>query len=144
MSNQLNDSLMERFCRYVRINSQADERASTYPSSPGQLEMGRLLHQELKEMGLSDATMDLHGIVIGTLPANNVKKSPTIAWVAHMDTSPETTAQNVKPIVHRNYNGKDLVLPGDPSKVLRVESNPDLAGVKGCTLITTDGTTLLG
>jgi tripeptide aminopeptidase len=136
--------LLDRFCRYVRINTQADEQATTYPSSPGQLELGRLIVQELRDLGLRDAAADAHGIVLATIPATVSGTAPTIAWIAHLDTSPETSGKSVKPILHRNYDGADIVLPGDPSKVLRVADNPDLARMKGKTLITTDGTTLLG
>jgi tripeptide aminopeptidase len=138
------DTLLERFCRYVRIDTQADEAAATYPSSPGQLELGRLLLQELKQIGLVDAEMDQHGIVLATVPATVPRQAPVIAWFAHVDTSPETSGHGVKPIVHRRYDGGDLVLPGDPSKVLRVADNPELVELRGKTIITTDGTTLLG
>jgi tripeptide aminopeptidase len=136
-------SLLERFCRYVRVTTQADEKSGTYPSSPGQLELGRMLTHELKEMGLRDAEQDKHGIVLATIPAT-VANAPTIAWIAHVDTSPETSGVDVKPIVHANWNGKDIVLPGDPSRVIRVAETPELAGLVGKTIITTDGTTLLG
>jgi tripeptide aminopeptidase len=137
-------TLLDRFCRYVRIDTQADEKASTYPSSPGQLELGQLLVEELHELGLHDAVQDEHGIVLATIPATVRHAAPTIAWIAHVDTSPETTGRNVQPIVHRAYDGRDIVLPGDPSKVLRVAENPELAALQGATIITTDGTTLLG
>ncbi|MFQ3591869.1 MAG: peptidase T [Gemmataceae bacterium] len=138
------ERLLERFCRYARIDSQANEKATTYPSSPGQLELGRLLVRELHDMGITDATQDQFGIVMATVPGNVAGACPVMAWVAHMDTSPETTAKNVQPQIHRNYDGRDIVLPSDPSKVIRVEANPDLAALKGKTIITTDGTTLLG
>jgi tripeptide aminopeptidase len=138
------DSLLDRFCRYVRINTQADEKAATYPSSPGQLELGRLLVQELLALGVRDAAVDKHGIVLGTLPPTSLRPAPTIAWIAHLDTSPETSGKSVQPIVHRPYDGRDIVLPGDPTKVLRPADDPDLARMKGATLVTTDGTTLLG
>lgn len=137
------NALLDRFCRYARIDTQADETAGTYPSSPGQLELGRLLVAELREMGLADAAQDEHGIVLATVPAT-VAGKPTIAWIAHIDTSPETTGRNVRPVIHRDYDGRDLVLPGDPSKVIRVADNPELHHLKGKTIITTDGTTLLG
>jgi tripeptide aminopeptidase len=137
-------TLLDRFCRYVRIDTQADESAATYPSSVGQLELGRLLTGELRELGLRDACQDAHGIVLATVPATTSRPAPTIAWIAHVDTSPETSGRNVKPIVHRDYAGGDIVLPGDPAKVLRVADNPDLARLRGRTIITTDGTTLLG
>ena len=133
-------SLLDRFCRYVRINTQADETARTYPSSPGQLELGRLLAADLKAMGIRDVVHDAHGIVLATLPGN--KPAPTIAFIAHVDTSPETSGHGVKPVVHANYGGGDIVLPGDKSKVIRVDA--ELASLKGKTLVTTDGTTLLG
>ena len=137
-------TLLDRFCRYVRIDTQADERATTYPSSVGQLELGRLLVHELQSLGLGDAAQDSHGIVMATIPATQKHSAPTIAWIAHVDTSPETSGHDVQPIVHRNYDGRDIVLPGDTTKAIRVESNRDLAALKGKTIITTDGTTLLG
>jgi tripeptide aminopeptidase len=138
------ESLLERFCRYVRINTQADEKATSYPSSPGQWELARMLLAELQALGLKDAAIDDHAIVMATLPATIDKPAPTIAWIAHVDTSPETSGKNVKPVVHRNYEGRDVVLPGDPTKVIRVADSPELAALKGSTLVTTDGTTLLG
>jgi tripeptide aminopeptidase len=138
------ESLLERFCRYVRINTQADEKATSYPSSPGQWELARMLHAELQGFGLKDVTIDDHAIVMAMVPATIETRAPTIAWIAHVDTSPETTGNNVRPVVHRNYQGGDIVLPGDPSKVIRVAESPELAALKGATLVTTDGTTLLG
>ena len=138
------DTLLDRFCRYVRIDTQADETARTYPSSPGQLELGRMLFEELGALGLRDAAIDAHGIVLATIPATIQRPAPMTAWLAHVDTSPETSGRNVRPVVHRNYDGSDIVLPGDKTKVLRVCDNPDLARLKGKTIITTDGTTLLG
>src|SRR5476651_794570 len=136
--------LLDRFCRYVQIATQADETSATYPSTPGQLELGRLLAQELQAMGVRDAVQDEHGIVLATLPATQTKACPVISWIAHVDTSPETSGHGVKPQVHRNYDGRDIVLPGDPSKVIRVADNPDLSALAGKTIVTTDGTTLLG
>ena len=137
-------SLLDRFCRYVRIDTQADEASTTFPSTRGQLELGRLLTQELQALGVRDAVQDEHGIVLATLPATQAKTGPVIAWIAHVDTSPETSGHGVKPLVRRNYDGKDIVLPGDPTKVIRIENNPELKTMAGKTLITTDGTTLLG
>jgi tripeptide aminopeptidase len=138
------NTLLDRFCRYVRIDTTAVEGAATYPSSPGQLELGRMLTEELRGLGLKDARQDEHGIVLATIPATVKHDAPTIAWIAHVDTSPETTGRNVKPIVHAPYNGEDIVLPGDPSKIIRIADNPELPALKGKTIITTDGTTLLG
>jgi tripeptide aminopeptidase len=138
------NTLLDRFCRYVRIDTTASETAGTYPSSPGQLVLGKMLRDELLAMGLKDAEQDDHGIVMATLPATTRKAAPVIAWIAHMDTSPETTGKDVKPTVHANYDGGDIVLSGDPSKVIRAADTPDLVALKGKTIITTDGTTLLG
>jgi tripeptide aminopeptidase len=138
------NSLLDRFCRYVRVDTQADEKSTTYPSSPGQLELGKMLARELREMGLRDAEQDGHGIVMATLPATVGHPCPTIAWIAHVDTSPETSGAGVKPVVHANYDGKDIVLPGDPTKVIRAAETPELAKLAGKTIVTTDGTTLLG
>ena len=136
--------LLDRFCRYVRVNTEAVENSGTYPSSPGQLELGKMLLHELLALGLTDAKQSEFGIVTATIPATVVQKVPVIAWFAHMDTSPETTGKNVRPIVHANYDGRDLILPGDPSKVLRPSESPALQACIGKTVITTDGTTLLG
>jgi tripeptide aminopeptidase len=140
----MTDSLLDRFLRYVRIDTQAVEQTTAYPSSPGQLELGRLLVRELHELGVRDAEQDTHGIIMATIPRTTKRAAPTIAWLAHMDTSPETSGKDVKPVVHQNYAGGDIVLPGDTSKVLRASENPDLTKVIGQTVITTDGTTLLG
>src|SRR6516225_4532196 len=128
-------TLLDRFCRYVRIDTQANEKASTYPSSPGQLELGRMLAEELRALGVADSTQDEHGIVMATIATNKAERAPVIAWIAHVDTSPETSGHNVQPIVHRNYGGGDIMLPGDPSKVIRIPDNPELAGMKGKTLV---------
>lgn len=137
-------TLLDRFCRYVRIDTTAVENAGAYPSSPGQLELGRMLAQELRAVGAADAVQDEHGIVLATIPATVAHGVPAIAWIAHVDTSPETTGRNVQPIVHENYDGRDILLPGDPSKVIRICDNPELLHLKGQTLVTSDGTTLLG
>jgi tripeptide aminopeptidase len=108
------------------------------------LEVGRILVEELKAIGLADVEQNEHGIVMATVPATVKHTAPTIAFNSHVDTSPETTGKNVKPQVVRNYTGGDLVLPGDKSRVIKVENNPELKDLVGKTLITTDGTTLLG
>jgi tripeptide aminopeptidase len=137
------DSLLDRFLRYVKVETTAVDETESYPSSKGQLELGKLLVKELLALGLKDAKQNKHGIVHATIPGN-VKGAPTIAWLAHMDTSPEASGKNVKPVVHEKYNGKDIVLPGDKSKVIRVAETDGLAELKGKTVITSDGTTLLG
>jgi tripeptide aminopeptidase len=137
------DSLLDRFLRYVKVETTAVEDSKTYPSSPSQLELGKMLAQELRDLKIADAKQDENGIVMATIPGN-VPGAPTIAWCSHVDTSPEFTAKNVKPIVHRNYDGRDITLPGDPAKVIKVAETEGMAAMKGKTLITTDGTTLLG
>jgi tripeptide aminopeptidase len=136
--------LLRRFLRYVKIDTTARPEAEVYPSSPGQLRLGRLLVRELAAMGIADARQDAHGIVLATVPATVDPPPPRIAWCAHLDTSPETTGKGVKPQVVRPYRGGDVVLPGDSSRVITVADNPELAGLVGRTLITSDGTTLLG
>ena len=136
--------LLERFLRYVRIDTTACEEAGTYPSSPGQLELGKMLVAELKEIGLAGAVQDEHGIVTATIPATTDEELPVIAFCAHLDTSPETSGTNVRPHVIENYTGGDVHLPGDPEKIIRVTECPDLEAAVGCTIITSDGTTLLG
>lgn len=137
------DKLLDRFLRYVKIETTAVEQTTDYPSSPKELELGKLLTEELQALGLESVTMDKWGIVTGTVPGN-VKGAPTVAWISHMDTSPEYTAKNVQPVVHRNYNGRDILLPGDKTKLIRAAETDGLAELAGKTLITTDGTTLLG
>lgn len=136
-------TLLDRFLRYVRIDTQADERSTSYPSTPGQLELGRLLRDELLALGYGDAVQNSHGIVFATIPGN-VPGAPTIAFNSHVDTSPETSGKGVNPQVIRDYAGGDIVLPGDPGKVIRFGDTPELHGLVGKTIITTDGTTLLG
>lgn len=138
------ERLLERFLRYVRIDTTAREATTEYPSSPGQWELGRLLLAEMQSVGLADALQNEHGVVLASLPATNKRKSPVVAFCAHLDTSPETTGKNVQPQVIRGYSGGDLTLPGDPSRIIRVGDNPELAHLHGRTIITTDGTTLLG
>ena len=135
--------LLDRFCRYVKVETTAVEQTDAYPSSTGQLELGKILVAELNELGLTDVRADEHGLVWGDIPAT-VAGAPRIAWFAHMDTSPEFTGKNVKPVIHENYDGKDIVLPGDSTRVIRVDDCDVLAGLIGKTIITSDGTTLLG
>lgn len=137
------ETLLDRFLRYVQVETTAVEQTDQYPSSPGQLELGRMLVEELRQIGVTDAAQDEHGIVLGTIPAT-VRSAPMIAWFAHLDTSPEFTAKNVKPVVHRNWDGGDLVLPGDASRVIRVAETKGMEKLKGKTILTSDGTTLLG
>ena len=137
-------ALLDRFLRYVQIDTQSNEASTTVPSTAKQLDLCRMLEAECREMGLDDVSLDQFGIVMATVPATVVGHAPTIAWVAHVDTSPETSGTGVKPIVHSPYAGGDITLPGDPTKVITVADNPDLARLVEGTVITTDGTTLLG
>lgn len=137
-------SLLERFLRYVRIDTQSDETSSTVPSTAKQLDLCHLLEHECDELGLKDVSLDEHGIVMATIPATLGASVPTIAWLAHVDTSPETSGTNVNPQVIEDYQGGDITLPADPTKVIRVADNPALEKLRGKTLVTTDGTTLLG
>lgn len=136
--------LLERFLRYVQIDTTADETAQGYPSSPGQKLLGALLADELRAMGYRDVEQDEHGLVWATIASNIDHAAPVIALNAHVDTSPETTGKNVRPQVIKNYSGGDLTLPGDTTKVIRIAENPELKHLLGKTIITTDGTTLLG
>jgi tripeptide aminopeptidase len=137
------ERLLDRFLRYVRVNTTAREGANNYPSSPGQIDLGRLLAHELRLMGASDVQQNEFGIVTATLPANT-DSVETIAFNAHLDTSPETTGANVRPQVIREYPGGDIPLPGNLTKVITVAANPELTRLVGKTIVTTDGTTLLG
>ncbi|HEV3384926.1 MAG TPA: peptidase T [Gemmata sp.] len=136
-------TLLDRFLRYVRIDTKADEKSTTYPSSPGQLVLGKMLRDELLAMGLTDAVQNEHGLVFATVPCN-VPGAPTIAFNSHVDTNPENSGKDVSPQIIRNYPGGEIVLPKDPTKIIKVSDNPDLSAVIGKTVITTDGTTLLG
>ena len=136
--------LLQRFLQYVKIDSTAVENAGTYPSSPGQFDVGRLLVNQLHEMGVDNAVQDEFGIVTATLNATNGKSEPVVAFNAHVDTSPETTGKDVNPRVIVDFDGNDIALSGDPSKVITAADCPELPNAKGKTIITTDGTTLLG
>ena len=133
----------ERFLNYVVVNTRSDDSSTTYPSTACQFDLGKLLVEELKEMGVADARMDEFCYVYGSIPATpGYEDKPALGLIAHMDTSPECSGENVKPILHENYNGEDVQLPD--GTVLSVQKFPFLATMKGETLITTDGTTLLG
>ena len=137
--------VLERFLRYVRYDTQSDERSSTYPSTEKQLTLLADLVTELREIGLADAAMDEHGYVMATIPATTKNRNvPVIGFIAHVDTSPEMSGANVTPIVHTRYDGRDLELPEDPSTVLRLSEIPELAGQMGHDIVTASGTTLLG
>ena len=140
MSNyiNINQSLVQRFIKYARIDTQSDPNSPTCPSTEKQKNLGRVLVEELLEMGISDAEMDDNGYVYGTIPATSNKKLPVIFFCSHMDTSPDCSGENVKPIIHDNYQGQDLVLPDDQNIVLKLADHKDLKHQIG------NGTTLLG
>ena len=138
-------SVVERFLRYVTYDTQSSETSDTYPSTEKQRVLLRVLAEELKALGLSDTAMDEHGYVMATIPATSGKANvPTIGFIAHVDTSPEMSGAGVKPIIHRNYQGQDLVLPDDPTAVLRPSELPYMKERIGDDLITASGATLLG
>ncbi len=137
-------TVTERFLRYVRIDTQSDASSATCPSTDKQKDLGRLLAEELRELGLADAHMDAHGYVYATVPATTDKAVPVICFCSHMDTSPDCSGKNVKPQIVRNYRGGDIVLPADPTQIIRAEEHPALAAQIGHDIITTDGKTLLG
>lgn len=134
----------ERFLRYVQIDTQSDPESPTIPSTEKQKDLSRVLVEELQAMGISDAHLDDYGYVYATIPANSDKKVPVLCFCSHVDTSPDCSGAGVKPIVHTNYRGQDLVLPDDPSVVIRQSEHPDLKAQMGHDIITASGTTLLG
>jgi tripeptide aminopeptidase len=141
LAAQLQEDVLERFLRYVRIDTTSDQDSETYPSTAKQRDLGEVLARELGELGLDDVELTEHGYVLATLPGS---AGPTMGLVAHMDTSQDESGADVQPQVIRNWDGKDIVLPGDTDKVLRVDENPILAARGGHDIVTTDGTTLLG
>ena len=143
-SLEFTHDVLQRFLRYVVIDTQSDPASHTCPSTEKQKNLGRLLAQELREIGLADAHLDEHGYVYATIPATSTKNVPVICFCSHMDTSPDCAGAGVRPQVVTNYQGGDIVLPGDSSQVIRVEDNPALADQIGHDIITSDGTTLLG
>jgi len=141
---QFKHSVTERFLRYVVIDTQSDPASPSCPSTEKQKDLGRVLAAELQAMGLADAHLDAHGYVYATIPANTQKKVPVICFCSHMDTSPDCTGKGVKPQIARNYRGGDIVLPADPTQVIRAAEHGALSDQIGHDIITTDGTTLLG
>lgn len=136
--------VIERFISYAQIDTQSSEDSETCPSTPGQMTLAHKLVAELKEIGMEEAQVDEHGYVMATLPANTEKNVPTIGFLAHLDTAIDFTGTNVQPQIVENYDGKDIILNQELNVVLSTQSFPELAEYKGHTLITTDGTTLLG
>jgi tripeptide aminopeptidase len=138
-------SALERFLRYVTVDTKSDEQSTAVPSTPGQLVLLRQLVSELNDLGLSDAALDEHGYVMATIPATTAAAGvPTIGFIAHVDTSPEMPGAGVRPIVHERYDGSNIVLPDDPTAVLRPADDPALAQQIGHDIVTASGLTLLG
>ena len=140
----MNKHIADRFCDYAKIDTQSDQDSTTFPSTEKQKDLSRVLVTELLEMGLGDAHMDEYGYVYATLKSNIDKKVPAICFCAHVDTSPDCTGANVKPIIHKNYQGQDLVLPDDHNQVISTQQHPYLKERIGDDIITASGTTLLG
>ena len=140
----MSSSVTERFLRYVAIDTQSDPASSAQPSTEKQKNLARLLVEELLEIGIADAHMDEHGNVYATVPANTDKQVPVICFCAHVDTAPDFTGKGVKPQIVSGYEGGDILLPGDSSRVIRAADHAALADQIGNDIITTDGTTLLG
>jgi len=137
-------AVLDRFLRYVQYDTQSDETSTGYPSTSKQLLLLTDLADELRKLGLTDAGMDQYGYVTATVPPTSSKRVPAIGFIAHVDTSPELTGANVRPIVHPQYDGRDLVLPDDPTAVLRMADCTPLAERLGDDIVTASGTTLLG
>jgi tripeptide aminopeptidase len=142
--NNYKNTVTERFLRYVQIDTQSDPYSDTQPSTQKQMNLSRILVKELLEMGVSDAHLDEFGYVYATIPSNSEKEIPTICFCSHVDTSPDCTGENVKPIVHHNYQGQDLVLPDDNTQIIKMIEHEDLAQQINNDIITASGTTLLG
>ena len=137
-------NIIDRFIKYVKIDTQSDPNKSEFPSTEKQWDLANLLVEELTEMGMQDVSIDENAYVMATLPSNSKKEVPTIGFISHFDTSPDYSGQNVNPKIHENYDGKDIVLNSEENIVLSPSYFDDLLLYKGQTLITTDGTTLLG
>ena len=139
-----NYTVKDRFLNYVKIDTQSDPSSNLIPSTLKQKNLSKLLVEELLLMGILDAHLDEFGYVYATISSNTLKKTPVICFCSHVDTSPDCSGENVKPIVHVNYQGQDLILPDDPSIILKMREHPDLAQQIGNDIITASGKTLLG
>jgi tripeptide aminopeptidase len=137
-------SILDRFIRYVKIDTQSQHDSESYPSTAKQLDLAKLLEKELRELGLSDVELDQYGYVTATLASNIEKDCPTVGFIAHMDTSPDASGENVKPRIIENYDGKDILLNEEENLILSPQVFPNLLKYKGESIVVTDGTTLLG
>ena len=140
----MRNEMVERFITYVKIDTQSNDQSTTCPTTPGQLTLANMLVNELKQIGMQDVTVDENGYVMATLPSNTDKEVPTIGFLAHMDTATDFSGANVQPQFVENYDGKDIILNAQLNVIMSPKDFPELANYKGHTLITTDGTTLLG
>lgn len=138
------ETVTDKFLRYVSFETTSDENSTTHPSSLKELDLSRQLVQEMLAMGIADASLDENGYVMGTIPSNMDREVPVLGFIAHVDTSPDASGKDIKPQFIRDYDGSDIPLKGVPGLALRVKEFPEMLDYKGQTLITTDGTTLLG
>ena len=144
LSENISYTVTERFLRYTAVDTQSDPASASFPSTEKQKNLGIILVGELLEMGLKDAHLDQYGYVYASIPGNTDKKVPVICFCSHMDTSPDCSGENVKAIIHKNYQRQDIILPDDPNQILRMKDHPDLKDQIGNDIITASGTTLLG
>jgi tripeptide aminopeptidase len=142
--NNYSFTVTDRFIRYAKIDTQSDPNSPSCPSTEKQKNLGRLLVEELKQMGINDVELDEFGYVYGTIESNTHKKVPVLCFCSHMDTSPDCSGANVKPIIHKKFDGKDIILPNDNTQVIKFTEHPALAEQIGNDIVTADGTTLLG
>ena len=138
------NNIAERFMRYAKIDTQSDPHSSSFPSTNKQKNLSSLLVEELLQMGIADAHLDQYGYVYATIPSNQSKKIPIICFCSHVDTAPDCSGENVKPIIHPNYQGEDIVLPDDITQIISINDHPYLAEKIGDDIITASGLTLLG
>lgn len=144
MFDQYKFSAAERFLRYVTVDTQSDPNSTSQPSTEKQKDLSRILVSELQELGIADAHLDDHGYVYATIPSTTSRKVPVVCFCAHVDTSSDSSGANVKPIIHKNYDGSDIVLPDDPAQIITTNEHPYLRKKTGEDIITASGTTLLG
>ncbi|PVD53678.1 peptidase T [Terrimonas sp.] len=144
MFEHYNYSVADRFLRYVQVDTQSDPASLKYPSTEKQKNLSGILVNELRALGITDAELDEYGYVYATIPSNSQKKIPVICFCAHVDTSPDCSGNGVKPVIHRNYDGGDIVLPDDQTQIITTNDHPYLKEKKGDDIITASGTTLLG
>src|SRR5262245_13841170 len=143
--NAMTEALLNRFIRYAKVDTQSNDSSTTCPSTPGQLELQNILRNELQALGAHEVTLTRHGYVMATIPATiRDKKVPTVAFLAHVDTAPDFSGSNVKPIIHRRYDGRAIRYPDNPRLVLDPAEFPELLRAKGMDIVTASGNTLLG